>query len=124
MSLPVSGAALHTTRASVRRAEIARCRPGDPLALRRERGRRGDPAVAVISERGIEIGGIDGPHVRMIAGQVAVARAVFQSPDTFGAVIRVAFDGSAPTLPQPRRRERIDPPREPVDQYCEIFPCR
>lgn len=124
MSLPVSGAALHTARAAVRRAEISQCRPGDPLTLRRERDRRGDPAVAVISERGIEIGRVDGPHVRMIAGQVAVARAVFQAADTFGAVIRVAFDGTTPALPQPKPRKKFERPPAPVDQFCEIIPCR
>lgn len=121
---PVVGANFPTARAPSRLKAIAECRPGDELQLRRERqpigGRR---AVGVYTADGDQLGYIHPPQADEVASVVAVARAVFQRPDTFGAVIRVTLDGTTPTLPAPApRRQRTGPPAEPVDQFCDIFP--
>ncbi len=111
-----------TPLAAARLAEIAKCRPGEILELRRERHKvRGGRAVGVYSPRGIQIGYVSSPYADHIAGQVAVARAVFQRPDSFGAVIALTLDGTAPALPQPKpERPRGQPVPEPVDDFCEI----
>ncbi|MFC3793337.1 hypothetical protein [Sphingobium agri] len=125
-ALAVIGADLPTARASNRRAEIAKCNPGDVLQIRREAGRRGGcRMVGVYSPRGIQIGYLVPQQAEQTAGLVAVARAIFQRPDTFGAVARINFDGRAPTLPQPKPKPRRDPPPQPpADEFCDIFPAR
>ncbi|WP_461159275.1 HIRAN domain-containing protein [Sphingobium sp. TomMM35A] len=125
-SIPVVGAALPTARGAARLAEIAACRPGETLELRRERGTRGGKrAVGVYSPRGVQIGYVSPSQADRVAGMVAIARAIFQRPDTFGAVARITFDGSTPVLPEPKPKPRRDPPpRPPADEFCGIFPSR
>lgn len=119
----MQGARRATSLGAERQAEIAKCRPGDVLELRREHHTvRGARAVGVYSPRGVQIGYVSSPHADHVAGQVAVARAVFQRQDTFGAVISLTLDGSTPTLPQPkpdRPRGQVAP--DPVDEFCDIF---
>lgn len=126
VSIAIEGATRATPIGAARRAEIAQCRPGDILELRRERHQvRGARAVGVYSPRGVQIGYVSSPDADHIAGQVAVARAVFQRPDTFGAVISLTLDGTTPTLPQPKpSRARRQPLPDPVDEFCDIFPAR
>lgn len=125
-SLAIEGARRATPRGAERQAEIAKCRPGEVLELRRERHNvRGARAVGVYSPRGVQIGYVSSPGADHIAGQVAVARAVFQRPDTFGAVISLTLDGTTPTLPKPpAKRPRREPPPQIADEFCEIFPAR
>lgn len=125
-SIAIEGARRATSRGAERHAEIAKCRPGEVLELRRERHRvRGARAVGVYSPRGVQIGYVSSPDADHIAGQVAVARAVFQRSDTFGAVISLTLDGTTPTLPQPKPdRPRGRPAPDPVDEFCDIFPAR
>jgi len=113
-------------RGPARRAEIAECRPGEMLELRRERAIvGGHAAVGIYSARGIQIGYAWPDSADEIAGQVAVARAIFQRPETWGAVARITLDGSAPTLPQPKAKPELRlPPQPPRDEYCDIFPTR
>lgn len=123
VSLAIIGAEF-AARGAARRMEIAHCRPGEALTLRRERSIiGGHPAVGVYSEGGVQIGYVTPDAAGMVAGQLAVARAIFVNADTFGAVARITFDGSTPTLPQPKRKpERIIPAGYPADDYCDIFP--
>lgn len=125
MFFPVIGAAYPTARARSRLAEIALCQPGERMEFRRERaGRDGKRSVGVYSARGIQIGYVYEGRADWLAGQIAVARAIFQCADTFGAVIHATFDGSTPALPEaPQRmtRARSRPPAEPVDDFCGIF---
>ncbi|WP_397586693.1 hypothetical protein [Sphingobium fuliginis] len=123
-SIAIVGADLPNARAAKRRAEIAACRPGEPLELRRERGTRaGKRVVGVYSARGIEIGYVLPAQVDRVAGLVSIARAIFQEAETFGALGRLTFDGSTPTLPQPKPKpERREPERRPPDEFCDIFP--
>ncbi|WP_257556381.1 HIRAN domain-containing protein [Sphingobium sp. CFD-2] len=124
-SIAIVGADLPTGRAARRRAEIAACRPGERLEFRREPGMRaGKRIVGVYSPRGVQIGYVLPAQVDRVAGLVSIARAIFEREDSFGAVARATFDGSAPSLPQPAPSRRIEPPREPVDEYCDIFPAR
>lgn len=123
-SVPVLGADLPTPRAAERREEITRCHPGDILELRREaEKRRGSRIVGVYSPRGVQIGYIFPDRLGHAVRLTSMARAIFQNPDTFGAVARINFDGRAPTLPQPKPKpRRIMPPRPPADEFCDIFP--
>ncbi|WP_300116438.1 hypothetical protein [Sphingobium sp.] len=125
-SLPVVGADGATARNAERRAEIVRARPGDPLTLRREHGKRGGlPMVGVYSERGVQMGYIWPDRSQEVAGLVAVARAIYRSADAFGCVIHITVDGSTPTLPPPYRRagRRVDPPAAPPhEEFGSIFP--
>ncbi|MGB3931257.1 MAG: HIRAN domain-containing protein [Sphingobium sp.] len=133
-SLAVVGAQYPNKRGPDRRFEIAMCRPGEPVELRREPKNPADSrAIAVYSARDIQIGYIQADYAQWIGGQLAVIRAVFQRPDTFGAVIRVTFDGSVPVLPEqglraegPRRPPPATdgdddwPPPEPRDEFGGI----
>lgn len=90
-----------------RRFEVRLCRPGDPVELRLEPKNPHDSnAVAVFSERGIQLGYLSaerapfvGALIKAAAGEVT---AVFQEEQAEIAVIRVRFGGGAPTLPRPR----------------------
>ncbi|AJR24575.1 hypothetical protein [Sphingobium sp. YBL2] len=124
-SIAIVGADLPNARAAKRRAEIAACRPGEPLELRRERGTRaGKRVVGVYSARGIEIGYVLPAQADRVAGLVSIARTIFEREDSFGAVARATFDGSAPTLPAPKPKWKVEPVPEPADEFCDIFPAR
>ncbi|MDO7843483.1 HIRAN domain-containing protein [Sphingomonas immobilis] len=91
---------------SNRRFEVALCAPGDPVELRREPKNKADRnAVAVFSERGIQLGYLTAERAPWIGGKLAAGEevsAVFQERLAAVAVIRVRFGGAAPTLPPPR----------------------
>lgn len=97
---------------SDRRAELDRLAPGDPVELRREPGNPHDPdAVAVFSDRGVQVGYLPADFCREI-GQRMLAEpyaAVFHWLGEQVAAIRVQFGGGSPTLPQGHQ------PREPGD---------
>lgn len=112
---------------SNRRFEIALCKPGDRVELVLEPKNKADPnAVAVFSERGIQIGYITAERCIRIGAIMRDGRdfqAVFQQAAPYGCVIRVAFDGEAPVVdrdakPIPRRPEPI----EGVDPDFEFEP--
>jgi len=123
-SYAVVGANHPSQRGKSRAAEIACCAPGDVLTLRREpRKVGGCRVVGVYSADGIQLGYVSSDQSDEIAGQVAVARAIFQRADTFGAVIRMTLDGTTPTLPVRREPKRFPAsPVPPPDEYCGIFP--
>jgi hypothetical protein len=123
-SFIIVGADFSTRRAPGRRAEIALCVPGDALGLKRERWPiGGKPAVGVYSRRGNQIGYIWPADAELVFGLVDQARAIFQGAESIGAIVRLTFDGSLPALALPKPKPRlIIPPREPRDDYCEIFP--
>lgn len=94
-----------------RRFEIAMCDPGDPIELRPEPNNPADErAIAVYSERGIQIGYLRAEHAYRMSkilerGHTIIA--VFQEATQYGAAIRIAFDGEIPELPQ-----RVSPATE------------
>jgi hypothetical protein len=111
-------------RGPARRAEIAACQPGEDLELRRERAIvGGHAAVGIYSARGVQIGYIWPEAADLVAGQIAVARAIFYTAEAWGAVARITLDGSSPAVPQPKPKPHINyPPRPLRDEYCGIFP--
>jgi len=88
---------------SNRRFELLQCEPGDPVELRREPKNMHDPhAVAVFSERGIQVGYLTAERAPWIGGKIAAgeeAYAIFQALSGGAATIRVRFGGEPPTLP-------------------------
>jgi hypothetical protein len=105
MSLAVVGVAYpnEDKSKSNRRFEIKLCVPGDPVDLRPEPKNKHDPsAVAVFSERGVQIGYVTAERCGRIGAMIREGRellAIFQDEAQFGAWIRVAFDGEEPVLP-------------------------
>jgi len=99
---------------SNRRFEIALCKPGDMVHLVPEPKNKADSnAVAVFSERGIQIGYVTAERCVRTGALIREGRelnSVFQQAAPYGCVIRVAFDGEAPVvdlnaIPIPRRPE-------------------
>ena len=99
MSLAVVGTPFDPQRGF----EVRLCRPGDPIELRPEPKNKHDAnAVAVLSERGVQIGYLTAeraPYIGKIIRQGREVEAVFQAVTPFGAWLRVAFDGEQPVLP-------------------------
>lgn len=112
ITLAVVGAPFPNADGSDRRFEIRLCRPGEPIELRPEPKNRKDPrAIAVYSERGVQIGYLSAERAGRIGGIMRAGhdlRAIFQEETAFGAWIRVAFDGDRPHLPA----RRAAPPAE------------
>lgn len=98
---------------SNRQFEIMLCRPGDPVELRPEpKNKHDENAIAVISERGVQLGYLSAeraPRIGQLIRQGREVQAVFQQATPFGAWLRVAFDGEVPELPA----DRAVPPTEP-----------
>jgi hypothetical protein len=133
MSIAVVGAEYPNKRGPGRRFEVQLCAPGEPVELRREPKNPADSrAVAVYSERDVQLGYVPAEQAQWIGGQLAVVRAIFQRSDKFGAVIRATFDGSMPVLPvekpppAPPPHSHDDgfdddwPPRPPKDDFSDI----
>lgn len=87
---------------SNRRFEIRLCKPGDQIELRPEpENKRDRRAVAVYSERGIQIGYVTAERCGRIGALINEGReinAVFQAEAPWGAWVRVAFDGEVPVV--------------------------
>ncbi|SNT05391.1 HIRAN domain-containing protein [Sphingomonas laterariae] len=102
-SLAVVGADYPNRRGPGRRFEIALCAPGEPIDLIPEPNNPADPrAVAVFSARGVQIGYVTAERCGWISGMLGAGRevrAIFQQRTSYGAAIRIAFDGEEPTLP-------------------------
>ncbi|MDP5279927.1 HIRAN domain-containing protein [Sphingomonas sp. DG1-23] len=105
-SLAVVGADYPNKQGPGRRFELNICRPGEPIELRPEpKNPKDENAVAVYSARGVQLGYLTAERAPWIGGmlkQGREVRAIFQRQTGFGAWIRIAFDGEAPVLPQPK----------------------
>lgn len=103
MSLAVVGAGFQNKRGPSRRFELQMCSPGERVELRPEPKNPADPrAIAVYSSRGIQIGYLTAERCGWIGGMLAEGVeivAIFQAHASFGAWIRISFDGTTPTLP-------------------------
>lgn len=110
LSLAVVGADHPNKRGPGRRFELALCSPAEPIELRPEPKNPVDPqAVAVFSCRGIQLGYLTAERAPWIGGMIRSGReiaAAFQEQTQWGAIVRVAFDGVAPTLPPTRVEEQ------------------
>ena len=104
LSLAVVGADHPNKRGPTRRFEIALCKPGEPVELRREPNNPADPrAIAVYSEREVKMGYLTAERAPMIGSAMLAGRelqAVFQEHARWGAVIRLAMDGASLALPE------------------------
>ena len=103
LSLTVVGADFPNKRGPGRRFELNICKPGEPVDLVPEPKNPADPrAVAVFSARGVQLGYLTAERCGWIGGMLGQGRelrAIFQAQTSFGAWIRVAFDGDVPALP-------------------------
>lgn len=113
LSLSVVGADHPNNRGPGRRFEIAVCPAGEAVVLRPEPNNSADPnAIAVYSARGVQIGYLTAERAPWIGGMIRKGRkiaAIFQRATSYGALIRVAFDGDKPDLPpEPEQRPRED----------------
>lgn len=116
MSLAVVGAPFPNKDGSDRRFEVALCRPGELVELRPEPKNRHDQlAVAVFSERDVQLGYLSAERCGRIGKLIRegrVVKAIFQADSSFGAWIRVAFDGEEPKLPDDEGASVADEPRD------------
>lgn len=103
MSLAVVGADFPNKSGPSRRFELRLCLPNEPVELRPEPKNPADPrAVAVFSARGVQIGYLTAERCGLIGGLIAGGAdivAIFQAQTSWGAWIRVSFDGAPPLLP-------------------------
>lgn len=108
LSVAVVGADHPNKRGPTRRFAIALCKPGAPVQLVPEPKNPADPlAVMVLNKEGMQMGYLTAERCGWIGGMLGQGReiqAVFQEATEYGAVVRVAFDGEASTLPAPRSR--------------------
>lgn len=108
-SLHVVGARHPNRRGGDRRFEILLCVPGEAVHLVLEPKNPADPqAVAVFSERDVQIGYLTAERAPWIGAMIRDGRevqAIFQEATAAGAVIRVGLDGAVPTLPMLKPRQ-------------------
>jgi hypothetical protein len=111
LTLSVVGADHPNKRGPGRRFEIELCHPGELVRLIPEPKNPADPrAIAVFSVRGVQLGYLTAERcvlVHKAMREGADVRAVFQGKTSFGAVIRVSFDGEAPALPAAIERSKV-----------------
>ena len=101
ISLAVVGAPYTNADGSNRQFEILLCKPGEEVMLRPEPRNTFDRnAIAVDSCRGIQIGYVTAERAPLLGSLLArtEVRAIFQRKASFGAWIRIAFDGMTPEL--------------------------
>lgn len=110
LSLSVVGADYPNKRGPTRRFEIEMCKPGEPVHLVPEPKNPADPrAVAVFGARGVQIGYLTAERCPWIGSLIAEGRelrAIFQRKASYGAIVRVAFDGEEPVLPAEHLQEQ------------------
>lgn len=113
LSLAVVGINYENTRGVGRRFELTQCSPGDPVELRLEpRNKHDENAVAVFSERGVQLGYLTAERAPWIGGKIRAGEpvvAIFQGLAETAAFIRARFDGERPTLPPQRPGADPDP---------------
>ncbi len=113
LSAKVVGAAYENKDKSDRRFEIALCAPGEPVELRLEPKNKFDPhAVAVFSQRGVQLGYLPAERAPWIGGMIKDGRevvAIFQEPVPWGAVVRIGID-EPPVLPPARPKPTASDP--------------
>lgn len=115
------GAQYENQDGSDRKFEILLCAPGDPVELRPEpKNKHDERAIAVFSERGVQIGYLTAERCGRIGALIREGRelvAVFQVATGVGAWIRVSFDGTVPQLPAPQPA-----PAEGADPEPDFYP--
>jgi len=121
LSLAVVGAPYGNADGSNRQFEILLCKPGEPVELRPEpRNRHDRHAIAVHSCRGVQIGYVTAERAPLLGALLgrSEVRAVFQRKATFGAWLRVGFDGESPDLTEAMLVEQ----GEAIDMEADFYP--
>lgn len=112
LSLDVVGINCANADGVNRRFELVLCAPGDPVRLRLEpTSELEDDAVAVFSERGVQLGYLAPDQAPLICSKIRAGEpvaAIFQELMRTVASIRVRFDGERPALPPLRDRAAED----------------
>ena len=129
MSLAVVGAAHKNADGSSRLEEIFRCEPGEAVLLIPEPENEHDRhAIAVFSCRNVQLGYVSAeraPRIGTLMGSMEI-RSIFQRPTSFGAWIRLAFDGEAPMLTPSMIEEHEEPgersPRTTAQDEPDFYP--
>lgn len=102
MSLAIVGIDYPNRDGSNRRFALSLCEPGDAIELRPEpRNRKDANAIAVVSERGEQLGYLTAeraPRIGQLIRQGREVRAVFQGMRENRAWVRAAFDGNEPKI--------------------------
>lgn len=131
VSVAIVGAPHPNADGSNRQFEILLCSPGEAVTLVPEPQNKKDRrAIAVYSVRDVQIGYVNAERAGWLGALIAGhdVQAVFQRKATFGAWVRVAFDGDTPTLSAAmlvEPEETIDgpaPDQEPDFYPDEIWP--
>lgn len=108
LSLAVVGINYENADGGNRRFEVELCAPGDPIHLHREpKNKHDENAVAVFTERGVQIGYLTAERAPWIGSKLAAGEefvAVFQGLTATAAYIRILFGGGNPTLPVQREQ--------------------
>ena len=111
LSLAVVGINYENPDGGNRRFEVELCAPGDPIHLHREpKNKHDDNAVAVFTERGVQIGYLTAERAPWIGSKLAAGEefvAVFQGLTATAAYVRIRVGGGAPTLPVQRERPQV-----------------
>lgn len=127
MSLAVVGVQYPNKDKSNRQFEIAVCKPGERIELRPEPKNIADEnAVAVYSERGVQIGYLTAERCGRIGSLLRDGvdiRTVFQVQTPWGCWIRATFDGSEPVVDLNARAMKPQVPAgEGVDPDSDFYP--
>lgn len=127
MSFSVVGADYPNKDGSSRHEELDLCQPGEAVELVHEPDNDVDPrAVAVFSERGVQIGYIRAERAQLVLAELGrgPVTAIFQQRELTCAIIRAGFRGALPILPQPPTQSDVPPeievewwPDEPGPDY-------
>lgn len=127
MSLAVVGVQYPNKDKSNRQFEIAVCKPGERIELRPEPKNIADEnAVAVYSERGVQIGYLTAERCGRIGSLLRDGvdiRTVFQVQTPWGCWIRATFDGTEPIVDLNARPMKPQMPAgEGVDPDSDFYP--
>lgn len=127
MSLAVVGVQYPNKDKSNRQFEIAVCKPGERIELRPEPKNIADEnAVAVYSERGVQIGYLTAERCGRIGSLLrdgVEIRTVFQVQTPWGCWIRATFDGTEPIVDlNARPMKQQVPAGEGVDPDSDFYP--
>ena len=110
---------------SNRRMELMLCAPGEPVDLRREPKNPHDAnAVAVFSDRGVQIGYLSAERAPLIGRRMQQEEhvAVFQALTGSMGYVRIRFGGGVPTLPDPGDAETHAPGRTAAFDPDAFYP--
>ncbi|WP_374414221.1 HIRAN domain-containing protein [Novosphingobium colocasiae] len=129
ISVAIVGAPYPNEDGSDRQLEILLCSPGEPVALVPEPQNKKDRrAIAVYSVREVQIGYVNAERAGWLGTMMAgrEVKAIFQRKASFGAWVRIGFDGEVPALTPAMLAEPdevIDTPAPDQDFYPdEIWP--